>query len=73
MTTEYGYLGEVTLEEFGEIRKHFPEIVGIDTNGKEIVLGVPTSLSDSIIGLYQLIVAVWDDEEARSAAWEGIM
>ena len=78
----YAYLGEVTPEEFSEIRKAFPAIVGIDTvtvdTGKMlIVIGVSKELSDDVLSddvieLYQLIVALWGNEEARDKAWRAL-
>jgi len=74
--TDYAYLGEVTREEFSEIRKAFPAIVGIDTvviDGEGlIVLGISKEFSDEIIGLHQLIVALWGDVDARCAAWTAL-
>ena len=74
MQKDYAYLGEVTGEEFSEIRKAFPAIVGIDTvcvhSETLIVLGISKEFSDEVISLHQLIVGLWGDEEARSAAWE---
>ena len=81
MNTEYAYLGEVTPQEFKEIRKGFPNVVGIDiyTNpdGSDadetlIVLGISKEFSDEVIGIHQLIISLWGNEEGRSRCFDAI-
>ena len=71
----YAYLGEATTDEFKEIHKAFPAIVGIDVDDDDnIVLGVSKELSDQAIGMYQLIVSLWNaDEDTKHAVWDVIM
>lgn len=75
---EYAYIGDVTPKEFGEITKSFPSIVGIGymkdpDDGKDLIcIGVSNNLPDDVIGLYQLIIALWGDDKAREKAWESL-
>ena len=66
---EYAYVGDVTLKEFAEIMKVFPDLMGIgvtEVEGKQyIALGVPSSLGDKVCGMYQSIVAVFFDDDLR--------
>ena len=67
--TEYGYVGDVTLKEFAELKKAFPVLVGIgvtESEGKQyIALGVPKILGDKVGGMYQNIVAMFFDDDLR--------
>ena len=66
---EYGYVGDVTLKEFAEIKKAFPDLMGIgvtEVKGEQfIALGVPSDLGDKACGMYQSIVAVFFDDDLR--------
>lgn len=68
---EYAYVGETNQKTFNAIRNAFPMIVGIgvDKSGN-IIMGVPTNLDENAIGLYQLIVTLWDEKETREKVWE---
>lgn len=75
---EYAYLGEMKPAEFTTIRKAFPAIVGIevtetDDEGTLVVCGVPKEIGEQAIGMYQLIFALWDNDDAISNAWSGVM
>lgn len=67
--SEYAYVGDVTLKEFAEIKKAFPDLMGIgvtESEGKQyIALGVPSELGDKACGMYQSIVAVFFDDDLR--------
>lgn len=75
---EYAYLGEMTPSEFSAIRKAFPAIVGIevtenDDTGTLVVCGVSKEMSNQAVGMYQLIFQLWDNDDAISHAWSGVM
>lgn len=67
--TEYAYVGDVTLKEFAEIKKAFPDLMGIgvtESEGKQyIALGVPSELGDKACGMYQSIVTLFFDDDLR--------
>ena len=66
---EYGYVGDVTLKEFAQLKKAFPVLVGIgvtESEGKQyIALGVPKILGNKVVGMYQSIVTVFFDDDLR--------
>ena len=67
--SEYSYVGDVTLKEFAEIKKAFPDLMGIsvtESEGKQyIALGVPSELGDKACGMYQSIVTLFFDDDLR--------
>ena len=73
MNHNYAYLGEVTTETFKEIVRAFPNIVGIDaTDDGNIVLGVSADVDENVIGMYQLIVAIYGNDRLCDAAWKAV-
>ena len=73
MEEKYAYLGELTLSEFAEIRKAFPNVVGIDTatydEKQYIVVGISKEFSDEIINLHLLVVNLYGDKTARESCF----
>ena len=71
MREDFAYLGEVTLSEFAEIHKGFPNVVGIGTStydGKQyVVLGISKEFSDEIINLHLLAVSLYGNEADRES------
>ena len=74
MRENYAYLGEVTLSEFAEIHKGFPNVVGIDTatyDGKQyVVVGISKEFSDEIIDLHLLAISLYGDKASRESCLE---
>lgn len=67
---EYAYVGDVTLKEFAEIKKAFPDLMGIGVTENEkgeqfIALGVPSELGTKACGMYQSIVTLFFDDDLR--------
>ena len=73
MGNKWAYLGEVSPREFGEIAKAFPGIVGVGVDDEgDIILGCSTEIGDEAIGIYQLIISIWGNEEKRQKCWDAL-
>lgn len=75
MERKYAYLGDVTPDEYKRIITYFPLVkeIGSTTldDGTELLcVGMDDELPDDIIGMHQLIIQLWDDDDARQRAFD---